>query len=176
MICLILNLTLPNKLDELFQDVSNDSNIFIKCLKLKCMSCHEMSLDKCNIKYYAGQLYSHGNKPQKCFIVGKECIKCRTLHLPSYFVSKGNRTFYDDTLLNRYFAITQETVYEILLLRSLPKDILFKHNSFTAFTNSYNSLFDNTKQNKEDRTELVDKRTWFYYHLLKCRKKDMVSY
>ena len=63
-----------NKLDELFQEVSNDSNIFIKCLKLKCMLCHEMSLDKCNIKYYAGQLYSHGNNSQKCFIVGNECI------------------------------------------------------------------------------------------------------
>ena len=161
------------KLDEIIQELSGQSNIFIKSSQTSCSTCCQ-SLDKGNQIYYTAQLYSHGIKPTKCYIVGYECLICKTLHLPSYYISKiGFKTFYEESLSSRYFSITTESVFEVLLIRSLTSDILFKQSSFSAFTNSYNSLFDNVKQNKDDRTELVDKRIceiWFYYNLIQFRK------
>ena len=60
-------------------------------------------------------------------------------------------------------------MFETLLLKSLTIDIVYKHASFSNFSNAYNSLYENEKKFDQDRSTLIDKRLcecWLYYNLL----------
>ena len=159
-------------LEKLIKPICNNSNIFIKSSQTTCILCGK-SLEHGKEKRYIAQLYYHGKCSTQCNQISIQCFACSTTYYLSYYTTKdGIRKFYENVIEQKFIAFTQESVFEVLLLKSLTSDIVFKHASFSGFTNSYNALFEHDKLSDDDRSKLIDKRlceSWFYYNLLKFR-------
>ena len=70
--------------------------------------------------------------------------------------------------MNNCIALSDETVFEMLLLKSLTLDIMYKHASYSNFSNALNALFCNEKE-ENNRNILQHRRlceAWLYYNLL----------
>ena len=55
----------------------------------------------------------------------------------------GEKLFFKNAEKNKYFHFTNETIFEMQLLKHLMADIMFKHTSFRAFCDSYIFLHAN---------------------------------
>lgn len=55
-------------------------------------------------------------------------------------MEKKAKKFFNDAHLSDYFQYTTETIFDRSIMRHLLSDIIFKHSSFRAFTDSYNYL------------------------------------
>jgi hypothetical protein len=116
---------------------------------------------------HIGKIYSYSKTSQSCNLVSVTCKYCEAKHFYSYVIfNKITKRFYENCLELDYISFTQETVFEILLLKSVTVDLVHKHASFTSICSSLNSLMDNTKE--VTRGKLIDKRlieNWFYFNL-----------
>ena len=157
-------------IDKFIRSVCEDVGwIIVEPLMKCCVSCSSIFID-CQKKYYSAQLYYYAQISTKCSVVSFECSFCKTIHYPSYYITNANeRFFYENACIERLISFTNETVFETLIFRSLTYDIVFKHASFSNFSNAYNALHDHLKEDNCDRCTLIEKRlteSWFYFNLL----------
>ena len=97
----------------------------------QCILCKN-PLGKLIKKKYLGQIYFHGKSSKQCYIISFKCSLCEIIHFPSYYITKLDvRKFYDNACDQKFISFTNESVFEVLLLKSLTTDIVFKHASFS---------------------------------------------
>ncbi len=93
------------------------------------------------------------------------------MHYLNYGVNsklkKTIKVFYGLKQTNKYFHCSNESIFEINLLKLLMTDIIFKHSSIKAFTSAYNHLYAPKRQ---ERYFLYSKRiteAFYAYNLTK---------
>ena len=131
------------------------------------MFCNQVIQKKTS---YSAKIYYFAKQSENCTIVSYMCNFCKIYFYSSYYIeSNGIRKFYENSINEKYIAFTNETVFEILLFKSLTMDIIYKHSSYSGFANAHNALFDNQNDDENDRNILIYKRLgecWLYYNLL----------
>jgi len=160
-------LTKVEEIDKRLEYIAGSEVINIHPPFSNCLFCQ----NQCEkITSYSAKIYFFSKKPQNCSIVSNTCLSCKIIHFPSYYIlNNGFRKFYEDSLSQKFISFSNETVFEILIFKSLTLDILYKHASYSNFSNAYNSLFENQNENSNDRNVLIYKRLsecWLYFHLL----------
>ena len=140
-------------------------------LLTNCVTC-KLALDrtKCGIYQDAIVFYSC-KQASRCFNKYIICTHCKTLHFYSYYVTNLNqRYFYNNVFDNEFISFTNQTIYEKKIFTMFLSDLHFKHSSFKAFCNSYNSMFTNHNINRNmSRQRLTE--CFFYFHLLLFKKE-----
>jgi hypothetical protein len=90
----------------------------------------------------------------------KSCLKCNSLHYISYatHATSALKYFLPKAHIGKYFHVTNETIFETDLLKSLMADLLFKHTSFRGFADAYNFLYANDYNKRQllNRIRLTD--------------------
>jgi hypothetical protein len=115
-------------------------------------------------------LYGH-SKIEKIMLNVKRCKKCLRFHYLSYAIDTDfmphSKRFFSDFLTAKYFHYSNETIFETKLIKQYLADLLFKHCSFKAFSESYNFLHANIEQNRFslDPKRLAD--VFYAYELCK---------
>jgi hypothetical protein len=167
-LCDLVNI--DNKLEE----ICGNPYRYVKAKILNCLTCN-LPIGNFSAKQFKAQKYFYDKKSEECYIISFKCKECETVYFPSYYVATdGLRKFYERSLEEKYISFTQESVFEILLLKSFTIDVVYKHASYSNFTNAHNSLFEHEKQSQDDRSLLFDKRlceTWLYFNLLIFKKE-----
>ena len=142
----------------------NPIDTFIPSYSICCVCNSNLSSAKLTKHQAHAYYYTNSNI---CSIISLQCKKCQTFHYPSYYEDRqNNKCFYDEILNGRTVHFTNETIFDIKLLKSVTYDLLFKHASFSSFADSYNALLD---KNSENRFKLIDKRlseAWFSFNVL----------
>jgi len=117
---------------------NNDINKFCNCNQILLINTTSL---------IEAQLYQYCAKSKPCYIEKKECSNCKySFYLSFYTNNKKERFFYSNCTTNKFISITNETVIETLLLKSLNSDIIYKHSSFKNYCASYNSLFNHSSK------------------------------
>jgi hypothetical protein len=147
--------------------IKNDiSSLSFKTNLRNCFTCKQ-SLQSGKLHKHEALVYFASKLPQKCQNNYTECQKCSTKHFMSYYITKNeDRFFYKTCLESDFIAFTNQTIFEMKLLRMVSSDIFYKHASFKGFCSSYNYNFMNeyTKRHNLIHHRLTD--SWFFYKLL----------
>jgi hypothetical protein len=161
-------------IDREIANSTSNNNIYYSSFKIsfdKCYSC-KSQLSNENIQTFEAVVYFASSSTQRCNNINYVCKKCKAQHFFSYWINNRNQKFfYDDSHSRDFVSFSTRTIFEVTLLNTLTSDLMFKHTSFSAFSNSHNCNFEN--QNIE-RGALCYKRlteSWFYFHLLKYIKE-----
>ncbi len=135
-----------SKILKCINESGSDFRQIIKSdLPKTCLICHKTLTSK--LIYTDAHLYMHGSPSLSCRIPNIKCKNCNCKFYLSFYIKGCNseRIFYDGILNQKYICFSYETVFEILLLKSLTKDIIYKHCSFKNYCSSYNALFEHEK-------------------------------
>ncbi|CAF1047938.1 unnamed protein product [Brachionus calyciflorus] len=169
----ILNVkNLFEKLDSLDNFIHNSKKKNISVDLVKCMFCFDQKLQVFNT--FESVLYSLDKGPQAVQYTVKKCSRCmRKFYLSFYSDGSNERKFYFDSVNKSYFSFSNRIIFDSKILDSLTVDIMFKHSSFKAFTNSYN--YFHSFYNKSVFPKLLEEKRisecWFYYKYLKTSKE-----
>ena len=126
-----------NKIHSELDLMANNCIQSFKAERTNCYCCESL-LNERDKKVYPAQLYTFSKPSEPCEIVAISCNNCSAQHFPSYVqLNQNTRRFYGDCTDKRYISFTCETVYEILLLRSMTLDLVHKHATFDNFTRAY---------------------------------------
>ena len=108
-------------------------------------------------------------------IISKCCCVCKNQHLLSFSRKKTSSSISykisERILENEFICFSDETVFEVSLLKRFTSSLLFNHASFSGFVESLNYLY-NTKQvynDNKSRNVLIESRLtehWFYYRYI----------
>jgi hypothetical protein len=170
--CGLYKSVLPIEFFNSFKDIEQrildyeDHIVTFRPINTNCLICNE-SLKYAEYHEQVARLYSYSQKSKNCCLVSFKCKKCKSKHFFSYvLLINGVKKFQENSLNEVFIHFTDESVYEILLLRSVTTELVHKHASFTSICSNYNSLMNNNAN--ETRGLLVDKRlseSWFYFNL-----------
>ncbi len=88
-----------------------------------CTNCNEI-LNDFTKETITAEIYFHSKPAQKCKLDNKKCKNCQTINYFSFAVLKNvMKRYHENSMSQRYIAFTKETVFEIMLLKSLSLDI-----------------------------------------------------
>lgn len=127
--------------------IENEHTLTIESPAKQCNNCYKGKQTNNWFTYNAPPLgkdailYMH-DQIEKCRLNIKQCKFCKSFHYLSFSLDtkKKAKKFYKDAHLLKYFQYTTETIFEEKLMKALLADIIFKHTSFRAFTDTYNYL------------------------------------
>ena len=73
----------------------------------------------------------------------KQCKQCLSFHYISYSINSATnvKRYYENSMVFEYFQSTNETLIHKSVLEILLADIIFKHSSFSAFSDAYNYIY-----------------------------------
>lgn len=108
----------------------------------------------------------------------KRCVKCRNYHYLSYAINStitpSIKRFYNDATSNKYFHLTNDTIFELKLLDQFLADLLFKQSSFKSFCDAYNFQFATSLS---DRKLLKSQRLteiFYAFELIKFNQENSI--
>lgn len=155
-------------LSDIEKSCLNAKKIYLKPDIKLCIVC-DNNLTNSEASHDQGRVYFYAKESKPAMLKSLKCNRCNTKHHLSFYVTKnGDRNFYDDALVHKYVTFSNETVFEVILLKCLTLDIMYKHSSFKNFCAAYNALLEHDLKD-ESRFCLIDKRLcegWFYYNYL----------
>jgi hypothetical protein len=134
-----------NLTDHLAQD--NDNTLTLESPSRQCNNCYKGKMVTNWFRYKAPQFGKDGilyqrEQVEKCRLNIKQCKYCEAYHYLSFSFDNKNKTkkFFVNAHEYQYFQYTTETIFERNLMTSLLADIVFKHCSFRAFSDTYNFM------------------------------------
>ena len=108
----------------------------------ECYNCSK-SLQDASETNHLVKVYRFGIKSNSGCLISLKCKFCESKHFLSYAIigeNKKVKRFYNDSLNANYIGFSTETIFEVLLRKSVAIDLMFKHASFVSLVRAHNSL------------------------------------
>lgn len=160
-----VNMNIKNEIDSILKQESSTN---FETYALSCVFCSSSFIAG---KKYQAECYFYNQQPTFAIISSKFCVNCKAEHFLCFGEKNLKRKLFNNILEFKFVSFTNETIFDVQILNSFTSDLIYKHSSYEAYSNSYNNLFKCKQDycNGIQRACLNEKRlteSWLYYNYI----------